>query len=171
MAPSSGGAEYLKDWLFSITVLHRSHWNASRRYGQVNLWLGVSTSVCAAISGTSAFSSLTGTGASIVTGTLGLIAAILAAVQTSLHASESSAEHKRAAIRFGKLRRELEEQLAVGVPEDVDARTAWLASFRERWDAVDDESPAVPSRFFDQAMRALARHVVTATPKRGDSAP
>ena len=148
---------YVSDWLVSLKILHRAHWNASRWYEQLNLWLGVGTAVCAAISATSAFAAFAGSASAYVAGGLGLIAAILAALQTSLRAAESAARHKQAGVKFGQLRRELEERLTVGLPPTAAEREAVLTALRERWNMADDESPPVPKRFFDRATRAASR--------------
>ena len=144
---------YVQEWLVSLRILHRGHWNASRWYEQLNLWLGVGTAVCAAISGTSAFAMSTGNASAFIAGALGLVAAILAALQTSLRASESAARHKQAAIRFGQLRRQLEEYLTVGWPHRTEEGETLLTAFRSAWAAADDESPPVPRRFYEQAKR------------------
>jgi hypothetical protein len=148
---------YVQDWLVSLKILHRGHWDASRWYDQVNLWLGVGTAVCAAISGTSAFAAFAGSASAFAAGGLGLIAAILAALQTSLRAAESAARHKQAGIKFGQLRRELEEHLTVGLPSAKGERETVLTAFRERWNSADDESPPVPKRFFDRATRSVRK--------------
>jgi len=148
---------YVQDWLVSLKILHRGHWNASRWYEQLNLWLGVGTAVCAAISGTSAFAAFAGSASAFMAGGLGLIAAILAALQTSLRAAESATRHKQAGIKFGQLRRELEEYLTVGLPKATGEREAQLSAFRERWNTADDESPPMPKRFFDRATQSLRK--------------
>ena len=147
--------ETLADWLFSLKLMHRSHWDAARWYDGVNLLLGVGAAVCAAISGTSAFSANAN---NLVTGTFGLVAAILAAVQTSMRASELSAKHKHAGIRFGQLRRELEEQQIVGLHTlGAEQAKAWLTDFRVRWGSVDDESPPVPRRFYQRTKKSARK--------------
>jgi hypothetical protein len=148
---------YVQDWLVSLKILHRGHWNASRWYEQLNLGLGVGTAVCAAISGTSAFTAFTGSAAAVVAGGLGLSAAILAALQTSLRAAESATRHKQAGVKFGQLRRELEEYLTVGLPQATAERAAQLTALRERWNAADDESPPMPKRFFERATQSLRK--------------
>jgi hypothetical protein len=152
---------YVQDWLVSLKILHRGHWNASRWYEQLNLWLGVGTAICAAIAGTSAFTAFAGSTSALAAGGLGLIAAILAALQTSLRAAESAALHKRAGIKFGQLRRELEEQLTIGLPPSAPERKAVLTAFRERWNSADDESPPMPKRFFVRATRAIRKSIAS----------
>lgn len=145
-------AGFLRDWLVSLKILHRAHWNAARWYERVSNALGVATAVCAAIAGTSAFAD---NAPALVTGGLALVAAVIAAVQTSLRAAESAARHKQAGIRFGQLRRDLEARLMLGLPPDDAARAVILSEFREHWSAADDESPAAPRRFFVQATRSV----------------
>ena len=164
MSESLEDDRYVQDWLVSLKILHRGHWDASRWYDQINLWIGVGAALCAAVSGASAFGMLSGNGSSFLAGGLGLVAAILAALQTSLRASESAARHKQAGIRFGQLRRELEEYLSIGWPHAAGERETLLTSFRERWANVDDEFPPMPKKFFDRAKRSL-RNVTVEAPE------
>lgn len=146
-------SKIIPEWLVSLKILHRGHWDAARWFEQLNLWLGVATAILATVAGTSAFA---GSDTPFVTGAAGLIAAVLAAVQTALRASELSAKHKHAGIRFGQLRRELEEQLVLGLDQQgPDQEKAWLTGFRERWASVDDESLPVPRRYFERAKRTV----------------
>lgn len=146
---------YLADWLVSLKILHRGHWDSARWYDRAHLVLGIATGISAAISGTTAFTTLAGNQSSVVAGMLGLVAAVLAAVQTALRASELSARHKDAGIRFGQLRRELEQQLALGFGGRADAEP-WLDEFRSRWNTADDQSPPVPPRFYRAAKASIS---------------
>ncbi|NTU43259.1 MAG: SLATT domain-containing protein [Nitrospirales bacterium] len=136
---------YLKDWLRSLQILHQGHWDAARFYGRLNLGLGVATTVTAAISGTTAFTNLA---EQPLVGLFGVLAAGLAALQTSIRPSELSAQHKHAAVKYGQMRRHLEEHLDLGLPTEHTPREKLLREFREEWNAVDDESLPVPQRIY-----------------------
>jgi hypothetical protein len=57
-------------------------------------------------------------------------------------------QHKQTAQKFGQLRRELEENLDLGLPGGREEREQLLTSFRNRWNAVDDESRPIPQRIY-----------------------
>lgn len=132
----------IRGWLFSVTVLHRAHWDAARWYGQIHLGLGVGAAICSTIAGTSAMATVPALSPSL-TGALGLLAAVLVAVQTTLRAAELSASHKTAGVRYGRLRREIEAHLATAGLDSEDV--SWMAAIRFRWGLADDEFPPVPS--------------------------
>jgi hypothetical protein len=150
--------EYIFGWLQSLTTLHLAHWDAARFYEKVNLSLGIATTLTAAISGVSAFTQLeqqvgqqgTRLWVQIAVGIFGITAAALAALQAFFRSSELSARHKRAAQKFGQLRREFEQDLNLGLPTDYEKRKVLLTEFRSRWDSADDESPPVPQRIYDK---------------------
>ena len=146
----------LREWLTSLKVLHRGNWDAARWYESFNIGLGVATATFAAISGTTAFPALIGGRSADWAGVLGLLAAMIAAWQTALRPSELSVKHKHAAIQFGQLRRELEEDLMLGLTsQPTDQQEKSLTGFRKRWAAVDDESLPIPQRFIDGAKQSI----------------
>jgi hypothetical protein len=120
------------------------------------LSLGIATSLTAAISGVSAFAQLELQAAQqgariwvqIVVGVFGFTAAGLAALQAFFRSSELAVQHKQTAQKFGQLRRELEENLDLGLPGGREEREQLLTSFRNRWNAVDDESRPIPQRIY-----------------------
>lgn len=148
---------YIKKWLRSLTILHRGHWDSARYYEKINFGLGIATSVAAAISGTSAFAQLQqkadqgglNISLQITIGIFALLAAALGALQTTIRPSELAARHKQAALKFGKLRREIELHLNLGLPKDPNERGKLLTDFRLRWDTVDEESLPLPKRIYD----------------------
>ena len=155
--------ECVKRWLCSLTILHRGHWDAARHFERVDLALGVATALTATISGTTAFAQLGERagqqGASlwsqVLVGVFGILAAALAALQTFFRSSELAARHKQAAVKFGQLRRELEETRALGLPTECEKCAQVLTAFRQRWNAVDDESPPVPHRIYQKQKAAV----------------
>jgi hypothetical protein len=153
--------KYVKDWLRALRVLHQGHWDAARHYSRINLGLGVATTVTAAISGTTAFTQMAEQaalqGAGTWVGLFGILAAGLAALQTSLRPSELAAQHKQAAVKYGQVRRQLEEELDLGLPPKHDDRSALLTDFRAKWNAVDDESLPVPQWIYKRTKAAAEK--------------
>jgi hypothetical protein len=153
--------KYVKDWLRSLKVLHQGHWDAARYYGRINLALGVATTVAAAISGTTAFTQIAEQaaqqgGANLV-GIFGIVAAGLAALQTSIRPSELATKHKQAGVKYGQVRRQLEEELDLGLPTEHEKRSKLLNGFREKWNAVDDESLPVPQWIYKRTKNAVEK--------------
>jgi hypothetical protein len=84
----------------------------------------------------------------ILVGFLSVTAAVLASLQTFLRYSELAEKHKTAAVKYGAIRREVEEALATNEPENRQSRE-FFRSIRGRWDALDEESPIVPASIYD----------------------
>jgi hypothetical protein len=149
--------DYIQQWRRSLTILHRGHWDAARFYEKVNLGLGLATAIAAAISGTTAFTQIQNQAEQgglniwlqVGVGIFALAAAALGATQAFVRPSELAARHKQAAQKFGKLRREIELHLNLGLPTGHDKREQLLTDFRTRWDAVDEESLPLPKRIYD----------------------
>jgi len=149
--------DYIKQWRRSLTILHRAHWDAARFYEKVNLGLGIATAIAAAISGTTAFTQIQNQAEQgglniwlqVGVGIFALTAAALGATQAFVRPSELAARHKQAAQKFGKLRREIELHLNLGLPTGHEKREQLLTDFRLRWDAVDEESLPLPKRIYD----------------------
>lgn len=149
---------YIKKWLRSLTILNRGHWDAARYYEKVNLGLGMATAITAAISGTAAFTQIQdqvdqntlNVWLQIAVGIFAIAAASLSAIQAFVRPSEQAARHKQAGQKFGKLRREIELLLNLGLPIEHEARETLLTDFRVRWDAADEESLPLPKKVYDK---------------------
>jgi len=150
--------EMLRGWLVSLTLLHRGHWQAARFYEGRNLLLGMAAAVTAAVAGTTVFATLGDSpnlAVRIGIGCFGVIAAILSGLQTFLRSSQLAELHKSAAVKYGGLRREVEQEIAFGAANP--AAPEHFSEFRSRWDAVDSEAPPVPSGIYQRTVRNFAR--------------
>ena len=151
--------ELVAQWLKGLGILHRSHFAMASRCQNRHTILGISIIVLSATVGSAVFGSLessTTSAARIAVGMLSMLAAILASLQTFLKFSERAESHKAAAARYGVIRRELEQALAVSgtgpVPSDV------LNSIRNRWDVLDSESPTLPKSIREASLPASRRN-------------
>jgi hypothetical protein len=158
-------AGQMSDWIRSLTILHRGHWEAARFFDMVNLLLGIGTTITAAASGTAVFTQLSGQmekqqvslGVQIAIGAFSFLAAAMAALQAFFKSSELAARHKQWGVKFGQLRRELEQYRSTGLSDHVQKATELLSDFRKRWDAVEDEALPLPQWIFKREESKFAK--------------
>lgn len=139
--------ETAEAWHHAIADLHRAHFNAARTFQLRNKLLGVPALILSTFVGAAIFSTLESSPdikIKILTGLLSVAAALFTGLQTFLSYGERSEEHKCAAVRYGRLRRILEEKLAC----EKDNWETLLNEIRLEWDRVDQETPPVPAGFY-----------------------
>ncbi len=150
--------ELLRFWLIHAHKGRDRHDLAARRYESRRSGLGVPTIVMSAVVGTSVFASLgsqAATWAQVSVGLLSVAAAVLSALQTFFDYPARAERHRLAGAKYKAIVRELEEVLAV--PDSLMARdSAWLDALRQRFDALEEETPVVASRIFDEVERRYA---------------
>jgi len=148
--------QLLEEWNERVTLEQRAHYEASLLFGARKLRIGVPSVILSTIVGTAVFASLSEAEVSVVlrviTGTLSVVAAILAALQTFLGYSERGANHQRARTEYGKIRRTI-EQLLVG--DHSTSLSQEITDVREQIDAADEKAPDVPNRAWKKAKAAL----------------
>lgn len=133
-------AALLQEWQQGLRIRHIAH---SRAAGNCQLRarvLGVAVVVLSTAVGTSIFAVAEGSihlAWRIAAGLLSALAAILAAVQTSLAYPQLAERHRVAALAYGALRRAVEAYLAA---PDVPPAEA-IERFRHRWDELAAEAP------------------------------
>lgn len=149
----------LESWLVGVRLSHLGHFRAASRCVKLHQALGVPVTIFTTVVGTTVFSSLgqsPNTALIILTGLLSITAAILSSLQTFLGFSANAERHKLAAIKYGMLRREL-EQFLEDPDESADVLREFSQNFRVRWDAVDQESLPIPERIHQAAIVQLKK--------------
>ncbi|MEM9556568.1 MAG: SLATT domain-containing protein [Acidobacteriota bacterium] len=154
--------ELLGGWHFALRVNHRAHIRSAaiaHRRGRI---LGTAAAVLAGIAGTTVFAGLQDAAESsprlaLVAGSMSILAAILASLQTYLGLDEVAERHHAAATRYGALRREI-EVLRTG---PMSHAAEHLDALRERWDAIDLESPPLSQRRYDRIVGQIRNHEST----------
>lgn len=149
----------LEDWHTGIRLMHIAHSRAAASHVRLNRALGVPVVIVTTLVGTTVFASLANmpnTAITIIVGLFSVAAAILSSLQTFLNHSGSAERHNTAAIKYGMLRRELEQFL--DDPDDSrEVIREFMAKFRARWDQVDQESPPLSERIHESALAHLRR--------------
>jgi hypothetical protein len=137
----------------SCTNKSRCHFLAAERNKAKNLWLGIPTTIITTLVATSVFGTLAQKGEyfwlSVITGACSILAAVLSGLQTFLRFSESSQEHKSAAIAYQFL-------LSYADGTHRDASLAELKTLVQELNEIDKLAPTIPDSVFDEVERRYA---------------
>jgi hypothetical protein len=154
-----GTNKLLADWQGLLRILQVAHYRCSAHYTRWNRILGVLVVAITTVVGGQTFASIeetaTGSSMKLVFGGIAITAAVLAALQTFLGFGELAEKHRNTAVRYGSLRRELEQTVALGL--DAEADDAFCSAFREKWDGVANESPSLHQRILQRVIDGLKR--------------
>ena len=148
----------LAQWCNGIRIAQIAHLRAAAHYQRLHRILGVPVTVLTAAVGTSIFASLSESPRRELLITAGIISAltsVLAGVQTFLNYAELAVLHRNAGTKYGKLRRRVDEIIALGGTDNQ--LESLLKEVREEWNKIEDESPTAVQHFVDQAMKMVGK--------------
>jgi len=152
-------AELIHRWRQRSREASLAHYDSAHLCERNHFFLGMPTVVLSTIVGTSIFATLAKEAApegKIIIGTLSVLAATFAALQTFLRFAERAERHRVAAAQFSSLNKELE--LIQAYPQaSSQEENKLLSEFRKRWDDVIAHSPTCNQR-------ALNRRRAESTP-------
>jgi len=144
----------LEQWLNNgIKFDHVVHQQPAAYNRRANRLLGIPVTVLAILIGTSIYGALSSSSSPqilIFVGAISVLAAVLSGLQTFLSYPELAQKHQTAGVKFGRLRRRMEEVLSFKLEPDQLENV--LTEIRVAWDQLVEESPDVPQRFHDQAL-------------------
>ena len=129
----------LRDWQRRAAISQEAHYARATRLADFNIWFGVPVVALATFVGTSVFATLQEDVAielRIVVGSISVLAAVLASLQTFLRFQERAEKHRASAELWAALRREIDEMLALH-PEYLAERSdpkEYLDDLRRRMD-------------------------------------
>src|SRR5919197_2648456 len=109
----------LKDWRQRMAAASEAHYKLASGLRRKNLMLGIPVVICSSVVGTSLFATLTDPKAAIpptfkiAIGSISLVAAILAALQTFLRFGERAEKHVVAADWYAAVRRDIDQLLVL----------------------------------------------------------
>ena len=151
----------LEEWHVGIRLSHMAHSMAAAENNRMHRYLGIPVVITSTIVGTTVFASLgqqPHVAVSIVVGLLSVGAAILSSLQTFLSCSASAERHKIASVKYGMLRRELEQ--FINDPDESNIiLKEFMENFRIRWDQLDHESPPINETIYNRAYSQLQKRV------------
>ncbi len=156
--------ERLRDWERRAAAAAEVHFQAAEQLSRWNVFLGIPVVVLSAVVGTGAFATLSDDvdpGIRIAAGSVSVIAAVLASVQTFLRFGMRAEQHRVSAERWSATRREIEKARALPAGQVGDLKQL-LDDIKSRMDEAADKSPAMPDRRWKRALakrqRAATRH-------------
>lgn len=144
--------ELLRRWNNGVRLMNVGHYKAAKYYRRLHLILGIQVIILTTFVGTS-FSFITELATSSylrgLISVLSVVAAILAGLQTFLKFAESADKHHSAGVKYGELRREIQELIAFRL-DDVDKVKDSIEIIRRKWDLLEPEAPTLPDRFLKE---------------------
>jgi hypothetical protein len=136
------------EWGTRAAAAQHAHYYLATNLRRRNLALGIPVVILSAIVGTSLFASLAASTESfplrmrLAVGTVSLLAAVLAAIQTFLRFAERSERHAQAADWYSAIRREIDELLALP-PEKRGESRRTLDGLRKEFNKAGQTYPEI----------------------------
>jgi hypothetical protein len=151
------GCNLLEYWCTGIKTRHISHNRAAMHYKRVGRLLGIPVVILTTVVGTAVFSAVSSpngysTGLQILAGFLSMAATVLSGLQTFLNYPELAERHQEAAIKYGVLRREVEQTLTLPPNEPSELKKI-LSDVNVQWKALEEKSPSIPQKIFECVIR------------------
>jgi len=143
-----------KQWMFRVRRMQFAHYLAARRYSSYRLWLGCTVILLGAAVGlgSTAIASLEVSNQlwiKLLFGSLSVLSAAVAGIQTFLNYPELSEKHRVAGAKFANLKHKL-ELLVARQPFTAKQLTDELAKIERQWAKLRTGSPNVPQRVWDR---------------------
>lgn len=152
--------ELLKEWQLRATAAQLGHQTRSQRSRTLTLLLGIPVVALTTIVGTSVFAALSETPsrtAKILAGTVTILAAVLAAVQTFLAYAQVTENHRVAATRYATARRHIELALA---REDANA----IDRIRSEMDKAGAGSSPIGDKLWRTSVESAREEIAASRP-------
>jgi hypothetical protein len=151
----------LRDWQRRAAISQEAHYARATRLADYNIWFGVPVVALATFVGTSVFATLqedVRIELRILVGSVSVLAAVLASLQTFLRFQERAEKHRASAELWAAIRREIDQMLALH-PDYLADRSdpkEYLDDLRRRMDEVSAQSLEIGERDLELARMRLA---------------
>ena len=161
--------ELLQDWRSRVYAAQSAYYEMAERLHRQNYLLGIPVIIVSSVVGTAVFADWGKEGLfKWMVGSVSIVAAILASLQTFLKFGESATLHGAAADWFAAIRRDIDEVLAL--PSELRGHPKHtLDSIRQEINKAGQKSPELSERLWRQTARRFG--VVEPPPSPRASAP
>ena len=146
--------ELLKNWHARVYAAQTAYYEVAERFRRRNYQMGIPVVIVSSLGGTAVFSDF-GNKWSIgkwLVGSVSILAAVLASLQTFLKFGENATLHGAAADWFAAIRRDIEEILALP-PEARGKPKACLDSIRAEMNKAGQKSPELSEHLWRRISR------------------
>jgi hypothetical protein len=140
--------DLLDDWAGRVTAAQHAHYYLMTRLRRKNMALGLPVVILSAVVGTALFASVANqdakipSGVRLLIGSISVLAAVLAGVQTFLKFSERAEQHGLAADWLAAVRRDIDLMRATPEPLRGDPREA-LTGLRKEINKIAQNAPGI----------------------------
>ncbi len=144
--------ELIQEWHAGIRISVLAHYECSKLFEAYHRLLGYPTVILSALAGTAFVSTLTNSDLRWARGLavmLSLAVTVFASLQTFLRYAERAEKPKKAATEFGKLRRELEQIIAI-IPDGSTVAENDMKSVRLKWGELSTHAPSIPNKVYSR---------------------
>lgn len=161
----------LADWHRRAWASQSAHYSMATRLRRRNVWLGLPVVILSTVVGTSVFATLSRDTATpdslkVVVGSLSVLAAILAALQTFLRFAARGEQHTLAADWYAAVRREMEEIMATPHAQR-EKPVPTLDRLRKEMNKIGSQAPMVGEKAWaDAASRYGVPEPLLTRPRR-----
>jgi len=127
----------LEPWLNGIAIDHVAHQGAAAAYRRAHRLSGIPVTILAMLISTSVFASLSVSNNPrilLVVGAVSILTAVLSGLQTFLNYPELAQKHQSSGVKFGRLRRRVEEVLSI--KREPNQLESVLTEIRVAWDQL-----------------------------------
>ncbi len=141
--------DLLSKWLERSARVQNAHYDAAAHLEYLHYWIGLPVVILSTLVGSSIFATLQDNptfAIKFIAGMASVLTAILAGIQTFLRYGERAEKHRLAGVRYGAIKREIEQKSAFP-PNDLDS---FFHDLRIRWDQLNEESPSIPKRIWNR---------------------
>ncbi|MBN2389741.1 MAG: DUF4231 domain-containing protein [Anaerolineae bacterium] len=132
----------LKDWKRRIEINQQAHYLAATRYNKYHYWIGFPAIILATIAGATLLAEAKEPWIRVSVGIVGLIAAVLSAIQTFYSHAKRAEAHRSVASRLGQVKREIEILESMSPPKKSE-QARIVQQINERLSEIDKEAPVV----------------------------
>jgi len=141
----------MEKWVKRSNLIQNLHYDSAATMMRWHRWTGSVLVVLSLIEGSTLLKTLTSATkpalyGTIAIGVIGLVVAILAAMQAFLSFEARSRLHYIAGVKYGAIKRKLEVRFTAD-PDCKDAAT-FLEELAPEWDALTEESEPIPLRIW-----------------------
>src|SRR6266542_2432449 len=141
--------ELLRNWHGRVYAAQTAYYEVAERFRRRNYQMGIPVVIVSSLVGTAVFSDV---GNKWLVGSVSILAAILASLQTFLKFGENATLHGAAGDWFAAIRRDIEEVLALP-PESRGKPKSCLDSIRKEMNKAGQKSPELGERLWKKVAR------------------